>query len=157
MTTGRWAGYFAGGIGNVDTNSLLVTTALKGDANLDGIVNFSDMLVVTGNWNKQALTNGISGIDFAHGDLNSDGIVNFSDMLVVTGNWNNSSSVFNLVSAINDGSLVTHLDAEQGFSLSPAQVPEPATLALFLLAAPLPLRRFRRRRLMPLPTRAALS
>jgi len=126
---------FAGGIGNVDPNSLIVSTALQGDANLDGIVNFNDMLAVTSNWNKQALANGISGIDMAHGDLNSDGIVNFNDMLVVTSHWNNSSSVFNLVSAINDGSLVAELDAGQGFSLSPAQVPEPASVALLAMGS----------------------
>jgi len=56
-------------------------------------------------------------------------------MLVVTGNWNNSSSVFNLVSSINDGSLVAQLDAGQGFSLSPAQVPEPASVALLAMGS----------------------
>ena len=87
---------------SADDNSLFVSPALKGDANLDGIVNFNDMLVVTGNWNLSGLSNGISTIDMAHGDLNGDGVVNFNDMLVVTGNWNNSSSQFNLTALLAD-------------------------------------------------------
>jgi autotransporter-associated beta strand protein len=114
---------YAGGVGNVDSNSILVSPALLGDANLDGIVNFNDMIAVTSNWNTHGLSNGISTIDMAHGDLNSDGIVNFNDMIVVTSNWNHSSATFNLT-ALMEG------ENEGGFGLSPASVPEPASIAV---------------------------
>lgn len=66
---------------------------LPGDANSDGVVDFDDMTVVTGNWNHPG------GV----GDLNHDGIVNFNDMLMVTGNW--GRTIYNGATMIVGGVL----------------------------------------------------
>ncbi len=69
----------ASGLGGTATSSIRVNVYEPGDLNKDGIVNFNDMLVVTGNWNQTGPN---------PGDANKDGIVNSNDMLVVTGHWN---------------------------------------------------------------------
>jgi len=51
---------------------------------------------------------------------------------VVASNWNANGTAagFNVIAAIDDGSLQAQLDSGAGFNLSPAQVPEPASIAL---------------------------
>ena len=52
-----------------------------GDANGDGVVNFSDVTDVLGNWlNDYRPSTG-------PGDANEDGLVNFTDVTTVLGNW----------------------------------------------------------------------
>ena len=55
--------------------------ALAGDVNRDGIVNFSDVLMLIQHYNSttQPL--------FEAGDLNGDGTVNFSDVLLLIQNY----------------------------------------------------------------------
>jgi V8-like Glu-specific endopeptidase len=48
-----------------------------GDANFDGLVNFTDILKVLANW----------GLPGGPSDLNDDGIIDFADILVVLANW----------------------------------------------------------------------
>jgi hypothetical protein len=55
-------------------------------------------------------------------------------MIVVTSHWNNSSSTFNLTAEL--AASLSDQIAEM-----PLSIPEPASLALFLMAAPLLLRR----------------
>ncbi len=69
---------------------------LAGDANGDGTVDFSDLLVVAQNFNQNGKT-------FSQGNFNYDasGIVDFSDLLIVAQNYNVSlvqSSVLSTVS-----------------------------------------------------------
>ncbi len=54
-----------------------------GDANLDGIVNGSDLGAVLANFNK-------TGMTWAQGDFNGDGTVNGADLGVVLANFNQS-------------------------------------------------------------------
>jgi hypothetical protein len=61
-------------------DQIIIKTTLAGDANLDGIVNFPDLLVVAQDYGK-------TGQDWAHGDFNYDGIVNFPDLLLVAQNY----------------------------------------------------------------------
>ena len=56
-------------------------TALPGDANLDGNVNFQDAGIVSGNFNASPRT-------WATGDFNGDGLVNFQDAGVLSGGFN---------------------------------------------------------------------
>ncbi|MHC5113163.1 MAG: two-component regulator propeller domain-containing protein [Planctomycetota bacterium] len=58
---------------------MTVTTAVPGDANGDGVVNFADVLVVISSW-------GPCGGPCA-ADVNGDGVVNFADVLAVIANW----------------------------------------------------------------------
>ncbi|MGA2233222.1 MAG: dockerin type I domain-containing protein, partial [Tepidisphaeraceae bacterium] len=64
-----------------------IKNTLAGDANLDGIVNFADLLVVAQNFNHTLDTHG-NAIDWADGDFNYDGKVNFADLLLVAQNFN---------------------------------------------------------------------
>ena len=79
--------------GSVDTGTpalpgqILVKLTLAGDANLDGVVNFADLLAVAQNFNHTLDTHG-NPIDWADGDFNYDGKVNFADLLLVAQNFN---------------------------------------------------------------------
>jgi autotransporter-associated beta strand protein len=79
--------------GNLDAgtpaaaNQILIKNTVGGDANLDGIVNFADLLVVAQNFNRTLDTHG-NAIDWADGDFNYDGKVNFADLLLVAQNFN---------------------------------------------------------------------
>ncbi|TWT31038.1 hypothetical protein KOR34_44120 [Posidoniimonas corsicana] len=83
-------------------------TAYGGDANLDGNVNFDDVLIVSPNFGG-AVTNGWAGADFT-----GDGLVNFDDILVLSPNFGTSAP------AATAGG---------------ASAPEPASLALAGLLA----------------------
>ena len=68
-----------GGV-SVNANSLLVTPALLGDANLDGHVNAADLEVICHHWHQ-------SVADWAEGDLNLDGYVDSLDVAIVVAHW----------------------------------------------------------------------
>ena len=53
---------------------------LPGDANLDGTVNFTDLLVLAQNY-------GVQNGNWQHGDFNGDGRVNFADLLLLAQNY----------------------------------------------------------------------
>jgi hypothetical protein len=79
--------------GNLDAgtpaaaNQILIKNTLAGDANLDGVVNFADLLAVAQNFNHTLDTHG-NPIDWSDGDFNYDGKVNFADLLLVAQNFN---------------------------------------------------------------------
>lgn len=67
-------------LGYVDTGaSVLVQYALVGDANLDGVVDFSDLLAIAQHYGQADAT-------WAEGDFNYDGSVGFDDLLAVAHN-----------------------------------------------------------------------
>jgi hypothetical protein len=51
-----------------------------GDANLDGVVNFDDLLSLAQNYGRSA--------DWYRGDFNYNGAVNFDDLLILAQNYN---------------------------------------------------------------------
>jgi predicted outer membrane repeat protein len=59
----------------------IVTKAIRGDANGDGMVTTADLAAVDGHWQTSS-TEGAMG-----GDFNGDGFVSTADLAVVTGNW----------------------------------------------------------------------
>jgi hypothetical protein len=55
-----------------------------GDTNNDGIVDFTDLLVITQNYGQT----GVTGNSFGLGDFNNDGVIDFSDYLILAQNYN---------------------------------------------------------------------
>ena len=105
----------AGGLNRDDNDeALLLTPVPDGDANLDGTVNFSDLLLLAQNYGQPG--------GWAQGDFNHDGVVNFADLLLLAQHYGRSSPT-------------------TGAGESP--VPEPALLPLALVAALTSLSRMR--------------
>jgi hypothetical protein len=101
------AGVYQGGF---DTTTLTLAAPLGGDANYDGLVNFTDLNTVLTTYNQ-------SGKSWANGDFNGDGTVNFTDLNVVLTNYNRSGG----------GPPVDQILAAHGI-----MIPEPASLLLVL-------------------------
>ena len=64
---------------------MVVRPTLPGDANLDGKVNFADLLLLAQHYNAPQPA-------WTTGDFNYDGSVNFADLLALAQNYNNSFS-----------------------------------------------------------------
>ncbi len=99
--------------------SMTVKLTLRGDTNLDGTVNFTDLLALARNYNG-------TNLFWQTGDFNYDGNVNFTDLLALARNYNQT---------LSGGQLSTLSDAGGGsfvdeWSRAMAVVPEPTTLAL---------------------------
>jgi uncharacterized protein YjbI with pentapeptide repeats len=119
---------FFGGIA-VDANSLIVTEALKGDANFDGLVNAADLLT----WKLELGHAGSNSV--ANGDFNNDGLVNAADLLVWKLNLGATTGAGGAPNIVSGEDLATR--GGQGFSGNPpfSSVPEPTSLTLLALAA----------------------
>jgi hypothetical protein len=116
----------------VDATSVLVRLTRSGDANLDGTVNFNDLLAVARNYNQ-------AGQFWNRGDFNYDATVNFSDLLALARNYN----------AVLPSEPIPGATAEFSQDLAAAfagAVPEPATLGTLGLLAAGALTKRRRRR-----------
>jgi hypothetical protein len=122
-----------------DADSVFVTAALPGDANLNGVVNFDDYVFTDLGFN-----NGLAG--WGNGDFNGDGVVNFDDYVLIDLGFNNQNgslaAVMNWFSgqdrSLQNASLpgvqqaISHFeqfgaDYARGFA---AAVPEPGTIVL---------------------------
>ena len=80
-TSGKFA------IADTDTGTAIsLKYSVVGDTNVDGSVNFTDLLALAQNYNK-------TGQDWAHGDFNYDGIVNFTDLLALAQHYGNTATV----------------------------------------------------------------
>ena len=65
---------------NGDVFRRVFSTAIPGDVNLDGEVNFADFLTLSGNFGR-------SHVSWDHGDLNGDLKVDFADFLLLSANF----------------------------------------------------------------------
>ena len=101
---------------------------LGGDVNLDGAVNFADLLTLAQNY-------GATNAVWEQGDFNHDGKVDFADLLILAQNYGQALTAAQLAQL----SPSSQSDVRRAF----AAVPEPASLAM--LAAALPLFPTRRR------------
>jgi len=105
-----------------------VRQARLGDANADGNVNFTDLVVVAQNYTT-------TGRSWYEGDFNYDGNVNFEDLVSLARNYNTSSN----------GTLgESNFNAD--WALAQSIVPEPASLATVALGSLAILTRRRTRR-----------
>ena len=105
----------------IDNTTLLLQQTLAGDATLNRVVDFSDLVALAQNYN---LTNRV----WRDGDFNYDGIVDFFDLVALAQNYNQTVP----------GSLVAgqlSYDFAADWALAQSMVPEPSALALLGLAA----------------------
>lgn len=73
----------------VPANTILVTYALIGDANLDGKVGFLDLVILARNYNR-------TNANWDQGDFNFDGAVDFGDLVTLARNYGHSAPVAHL-------------------------------------------------------------
>src|ERR1019366_9987851 len=113
---------------------VLVKYTYYGDANLDGSVNGADYQQIDAGFGAHG-TNNMTG--WAYGDFNYDGVVDGSDFSLIDNTFNqiNASGASPLAIVAGSADLVA----------SPADVPEPTTLALLGIGAMGLLGRRRRR------------
>jgi hypothetical protein len=148
LNPGRYAVGYADG--NVDqgtaagANQVLVEYTLAGDGNLDGTVNFADLLVVAQNFNHTLDTHG-DPIDWADGDFNYDGVVNFADLLLVAQNFNQSLGAGQLNQLPGSFSAAWTLALADVREADSNNVPEPASATLLAIGAASLLARRRKR------------
>ncbi len=105
-----------------DSTSVLVRYTCGGDANLDGTVNFDDLLRLAANYNQPTTK-------WSGGDFNYSGTVDFDDLLILAANYNLS--------------LPAALGGDWALALS--SVPEPTSMLAIGAAAVASLGRRRRR------------
>jgi autotransporter-associated beta strand protein len=98
--------------GAVDGTNLLVRHTVVGDSDLNGLVNFNDLLALAQNYNG-------TGKEWYQGDFTGfDGAVDFNDLLALAQNYNGSLT-------LNDEFSATFA---ADFALAVSLTPEPASL-----------------------------
>lgn len=101
---------------------------LPGDADLDGLVGFDDLVTVARNYGK-------SNAMWQDGDFNGDGTVGFDDLVILARNYGKTATAAEL--AALDPSV--RAEVEQAF----ADVPEPSLTSLVFLGSAILVRRRR--------------
>lgn len=114
----------------VDSTTLLIQFTLAGDATMNGVVDFADLVAVAQNYGASAGT-----AVWRKGDFDYDGNVGFSDLVAVAQNYGAALPA----APIPGASATFEADMARAF----AAVPEPGTLALMAGLTPLLLRRRR--------------
>jgi autotransporter-associated beta strand protein len=122
-----------GVVSNLTSGQIEVAYTLLGDANLDGLVNGSDFLILAANFNQS-----VNGWD--QGDFFYDGLVNAADFNALAENFNEGVSG---AASAGDVAALDAFAAANGISL--ANVPEPASMGLLTFGSVGLLARRRRR------------
>ena len=115
----------------VDSTSLLIRYTLGGDANIDGVVDFTDLVKVAQNYGASGGTS-----TWLKGDFDYDGNIGFSDLVQVAQNYGTGLPA----QGVPGASVAFENDLARAF----ASVPEPGALLLAGIA-PCLLRRRKRR------------
>jgi hypothetical protein len=100
---------------NAGTTTVL---AGPGDADLSGMVNFDDLLVVAKNYNKQDAA-------WFQGDFDYNGVVNFADLLLLAQNYGKAAPASPQFSSDFDGAVAAAF----------AAIPEPSSMMLLGVGA----------------------
>ena len=103
----------------LDSTMVLVAYTAYGDADLDGMVDGSDLAIMSTNWLA-------TGANWSWADCNNDGVVDGSDLAIMAMNW-------------NYGVGLGGMSFSQALALTP--VPEPATVMLLVVGAGIWIRR----------------
>ncbi|HQY88049.1 MAG TPA: PEP-CTERM sorting domain-containing protein [Tepidisphaeraceae bacterium] len=103
-----------------DATAVLIRTTLKGDTNLNGVVDFNDLLKVAQNYGT------VTGKRWTEGDSNYDGLTDFNDLLALAQNYDQSLTLSE--SDWLDDTFGS--DFTSDWSTALAMVPEPGTLGL---------------------------
>jgi fibronectin-binding autotransporter adhesin len=122
-------------VAGLTSNEVLIRYTLAGDANLDGQVNFNDLLIVAQDFNK-------TGEDWVGGNFiySPTGLVNFNDLLIVAQNFNKILSPAGSSDVSVGGSIVSvPLGTDN-------QLPEPTAFSLVAIGAGGMLKRRRKSR-----------
>jgi hypothetical protein len=119
-----------------DATSLLVRYTLFGDATLDGVVDFNDLVKLAQNYNTSVSTAGDSW--WFRGDFTYDGVVDFNDLVKLAQNYNTALPIGPVPGA--GGDFLADLAA------AGASVPEPGVGAVAGVSAAVAGLRRRRRR-----------
>jgi hypothetical protein len=121
--------------------TVVIEPAIVGDANLDGVVNFTDFQLLAASFNQP-------NTSWDQGDFNYAGKTNFADFQLLAANFNDSTSLdaaefdaMNTVALSHGQTLVANPDGD-GFSF--VAVPEPGVVAMLGIAGLGMLRRRRR-------------
>jgi autotransporter-associated beta strand protein len=67
----------------VDGTAILLRTTLRGDATLDGVVDFNDLVKLAQSYNSTS-----ASLGWVQGDFNYDGAVDFADLVALAQNYN---------------------------------------------------------------------
>lgn len=115
-----------------DSDRLSLVATLPGDANVDGVVGFADLVAVAQHY-------GATNQNWSSGDFNYDDVVDFADLVAVAQHYGNS---------LAPPASVPGASAEfnEAWAAAQSSVPEPAALALVLLTMPVMLLGRRRAR-----------
>ena len=127
VTPGYAVGYADGADGVVaglSSGQLEVKYTLYGDANLDGVVSGDDFTILVGNLGKS-----VSAWD--QGDFNYDGVVSGDDYTLLVGNLGKSATGADITLPAADYAAIDAFAAANGLM---ADVPEPASASLLLIA-----------------------
>ena len=128
-----YADFADGIVAGLPPNAVVVEFAIPGDANLDGTVGFTDLVLLASHYGMQ------SGANWDEGDFNYDGKVGFNDLVALAANYNLR------LSAATVGQFTSALAPADGPG---AAVPEASTGLIVVSAGTLlTLRRRRMRRL----------
>jgi autotransporter-associated beta strand protein len=126
-TTGFAVGYADGADGVVaglSSGQLEVKYTLYGDANLDGVVSGDDFTILVGNLGKS-----VSAWD--QGDFNYDGVVSGDDFTLLVGNLGKSATGADITLPAADLAAIDAFASANGLM---ADVPEPASAGILLMA-----------------------
>jgi hypothetical protein len=111
--------------------SVAAVTPLPGDVNLDGAVDFTDVTVLSQNYNQTTM------LGWSAGDFNGDGVVDFYDLTVLAQNYNRG------VTGSGAGALATGTDGSRASATS-VEVSAAEANATRLTPARRPVARFSR-------------
>ena len=125
--------FFPGAPIAIDDSAILLRYTKRGDATLDGSVDFNDLVKLAQNYNE------VTGNKvWAQGDFTYDGNVDFNDLVALAQNYNTSL----IPAAVPGASAAFEADVARAF----ASVPEPSILGVTAIGTLCALTRRRHRR-----------